>query len=316
MVIENTPYSIEVDWVPAHELLISLQAYVSRTEHKTLELGLGWVRQVRERLRPDTAAELAERHALAGFDLLALLVRQCSGDRTPEAFLERLAAMPVGELYERLAPHAVDYLKDMPADLAAWRDRSVRLLTAWNDQYFRTVDLAILAGLAADAEAKRALAGRVSAQEVVEQATKGVHFLPEGGLETVVLIPQYHYRPWNLFSDFKRLRLTHYPVDAIPVAPGEPPPGILRLASALSDESRLRILYALAERPRSFTELVGLTKLSKGTVHHHMVALRAAGLVLVDSPKHHAATYSLRPKAIDELGERLHAYLHIEGARS
>ena len=82
----------------------------------------------------------------------------------------------------------------------------------------------------------------------------------------------------------------------------------------MSDESRLRILRFLAREPRTFTTLVELTGLSKSTVNHHMMTLRAAGLVRVietgDPGKgHHRATYELRPHALDDLSARLRAYL-------
>jgi len=82
--------------------------------------------------------------------------------------------------------------------------------------------------------------------------------------------------------------------------------------SALSDESRLRILRFLASGSRDFTEIVRFSGLAKSTVHHHLVILRAAGLVrvLVRHSGDSAETYELRPYAIDTLGEQLRAFLH------
>jgi DNA-binding transcriptional ArsR family regulator len=82
----------------------------------------------------------------------------------------------------------------------------------------------------------------------------------------------------------------------------------------------LTILRLLAEGPHSFTEVVRATGLSKSTVNHHMVMLRAAGLVRVQdtaSGTHQGhpykpVTYVLRPDAIDDLADRLHEYLREE----
>jgi DNA-binding transcriptional ArsR family regulator len=150
-------------------------------------------------------------------------------------------------------------------------------------------------------------------EALVETATCGVHFMPRSGPELVLLVPQYHYRPWNLYDSYRGMRLFEYPAEALPAVPGEPPPGLLRLTGALSDESRLRILHFLAAGPRSFSDVVQVMGLAKSTVHHHMVVLRAAGLVRVyDSGEKAATSYSLRPGAVDQLRDMLHAYLPQE----
>jgi len=113
--------------------------------------------------------------------------------------------------------------------------------------------------------------------------------------------------PANLI-DFQQV-LLEYPADVLPPAAGEPPTGLLRLTRALSDPSRLRILRLLVDDRRSFSELVTMTGLAKSTVHHHMVALRAAGLVQVYDVGGKTVTYRLRPNAADDLGNRLRSYL-------
>jgi DNA-binding transcriptional ArsR family regulator len=308
--VEQAVYRVEVDWALAYEVLVSLKAYVNRREHKTLELGAGWARGVRRQLRPELAAELASADALADVHVPDLLVWQCPGNRDVAGYLRWLGVLAVGELYERVAPYGLEGRASLPRDLSAVRDRYVRLLEAWDEQYFRLVDPAILRGLAADAAAKRALVGAMAPDALVEAATCGVHFVPQPGPELVLLVPQYHFRPWNVFQDCRGLRVIQYPADALPAVPGEPPPGLLRLTRALSDESRLRILRFLATGPRSFTDVVQFMGLAKSTVHHHMVVLRAAGLVRVhDTGEKVTSSYSLRPGAVDRLRDMLHAYL-------
>ncbi len=305
-------YRVEVGWAPAFELLVSLKAYVSRSEHQTLELGAGWVREVRGRLTPELTAELAAPRVLRAmnlFDLFDLLAWQCPGEPDPESFLEWVRALSLGDLYERVAPFVLRSHFTVPDDLEGTRQWYLRLLAAWNEQYFAQVDPAVLAGLRSDAAAKTALIAGMAADDLVEMASNGVQIAPESVPEVVVLIPQYHYRPWNLFSYYRNLVLLEYPADALPPAVGEPPTGLLRLTRALSDPSRLRILRLLVDDRRSFTELVAMTGLAKSTVHHHMVALRAAGLVRVYDVGGKTATYQLRPDAADDLGNRLRSYL-------
>lgn len=145
--------------------------------------------------------------------------------------------------------------------------------------------------------------------ELVETATNGIEYRPEPQPETVVLIPQYHFRPWNLFAKCGSLRFIHYPVEAVPIAPDEPPRGLVRLARALSDENRLRILRLLAGSPLTFTDIVRATGLSKSTVHHHMVILRAASLVRVETGGERGGLCRLRSDAVDMLHDSLGSYL-------
>jgi DNA-binding transcriptional ArsR family regulator len=313
MQVEQSTYRVEVDWAPAYELLVSLKAYVSRPEQKILELGAGWARGVRQQLQPELAADLAAADALTDVHVPDLLVRQCPGDRDVAGYLHWLGALPLGELYERLAPYALEGRAPLPRDLDAVRDRYVRVLEAWDEQYFQLVDPAVLRGLAADAASRQALMGTTAPEALVEAATCGVHFMPQQGPELVLLVPQFHYRPWSVFQDYRGMRVIQYPADALPAIPGEPPPGLLRLTRALSDESRLRILRFLATGPRTFTDVVQFMDLAKSTVHHHMVVLRAAGLVRVHDTGEKATTsYSLRPGAVDQLSDMLRAYLPQE----
>lgn len=63
-------------------------------------------------------------------------------------------------------------------------------------------------------------------------------------------------------------------------------------------------------RERSFTDVVRKTGLAKSTVHHHLVALRASGLVRVHHDAANAVGYSLRAGALDDLDARLTSFLY------
>ncbi len=98
-------------------------------------------------------------------------------------------------------------LPRLPRDLGTLHSHIGPLLAAWDDQYFRHLDPAILAGLAADATAKRSSLGTATPEAVVEAATSGVYLEPVPDLDRVLLIPQYHYRPWNHTFAYHRARL-------------------------------------------------------------------------------------------------------------
>ncbi len=307
-------YRVDVDWAPMYELLMSLQAFANKPDRKILEAGEAWVKATREQLTPDLVADLAGLAAADQHDTLSwldLLVRQCPGERDVDGFLRWLLALSPGELYERMAPFSGDGHAALPRDASVMRDEAAHLIARWHKGYFQHIDAAILEGLRAAAIATQARVDVMTPLDVVEHATNGVRYLPEPPPDVVVLIPQYHYRPWNVFNRYRGMHVIGYPVDVLPPAPGAPPPPLLRLTRALSDESRLRILRFLASGSRDFTEIVRFSGLAKSTVHHHLVILRAAGLVrvLVRQSGGSAETYELRPHAIDTLEEHLRAFL-------
>lgn len=74
---------------------------------------------------------------------------------------------------------------------------------------------------------------------------------------------------------------------------------IAPVLKALSDENRLTILLAVADRASSVTELTATTGLSQTLVSHHLKALRENGLVAV-TPVGRSNVYSLCCDAVAE----------------
>jgi DNA-binding transcriptional ArsR family regulator len=299
-------YQIVVDWAPTYELSVSLATLFSKTP-KTLDVGADWVKSMRER-GGATFAALADLPKDQG-QWIDILIWRCLAERDAESFLRWLAETPVGSLYELLAPFADEAARPLPSNLRALRDTFVVALSAWNDLYFRDIDPAILRGLAAEAERLRQDVAQSAPEDVVERATGGVRFDAPPGIDHVVLIPQYHYRPINLYARVRGHYLLLYPVDVLPPAPGQPPQRLMRLTRALDDESRLRILRLLSGGAHTFTSLVAQTGLAKSTVHHHMIVLRAAGLVLVHDTGSGADSYELRRSSLTDLATQLEVFL-------
>lgn len=74
---------------------------------------------------------------------------------------------------------------------------------------------------------------------------------------------------------------------------------IAPVLKALSDENRLTILLAVADRESSVTELVAATGLGQTLVSHHLKTLRDNGLVAL-TPVGRSNVYSLCCEAIAE----------------
>lgn len=306
----QTTYGVEVRWTPVQELVVSMEAYLAGADRRIMDLGEAWVRRVSRQITSELAHRMT-REAMLPIELASLMSLQVDAPDNLDAFLAWIAGMSVGDMYERYAALNFGLTMELPNNLDGVRTEALELLRGWNDQYFQSIDPAILEGLAAEADRLARRAEVDTPVDVVEEAT-GAVFVPSEPVDSVLLIPQYHYRPWNLYGLFGRMQLYRYPADVVPPAPGEPPIGLMRVTRALGDESRLRILRHLAGGTRSFTELVQLMGLSKSTVHHHLVILRAAGLVRLEHHNDKSRLYSLRPDAARSLNERLTAYLAVE----
>ncbi len=286
-------YRVEVAFSAAHELVVSFNSFLIRPRPMSMELDARWVESVGLQLPTLPKA----------FDpsMLLPLIHRCPD---PVRFLPWLADLSPDQFQQELQVISQDGSDFRPA-----LDPLVQALTAWNEHYFRKTDPALLEALAADAEAMRSLVPTTAPVDLIELATGGVEVAPAPGLDRVVLVPQYHFRPINLILHLPGWSFYAYPAEVARPEPGAPPLGLGRLTAALADTSRLRILRLLASRSLNFTEVQREMGLAKSTVHHHLVTLRVAGLIKVQELGEDGTRYTLRPAAIDLLSARLGAYL-------
>ena len=314
---EPAPLHVAVEWAPAYELLLSVQAFVHVKRHTLFELGPLWVRSIHEQLPAESAAQFARKsvvHQLkdAG-DVLLQLVHGCPERSDVAGFLSWFGELTAGAAYEVLAPIVREPGPHLPRDFNAWRNAILDLLGVWNGAYFRQLDPAILHGLDEQASLLRARIPKSEPGELIESATNGLMVEASADLHTVILVPQYHNRPYNTDVGIQDGLIILYPCDAAVVQPEDAPPArLMRLTHALSDESRLRMLRFLARAPSSsLTDVARFAGLSQPTVHHHLTQLRAAGLVRVHFGASGPNRYSLRPHALEQLAEQLGAYLEV-----
>jgi DNA-binding transcriptional ArsR family regulator len=300
---------LTVEWAPAYELLLSVTAFAARKLHPNLELGQGWVRELRQRLPSDFEAPNFGKHDCDCLPLLLVHLNPALGDAA--SFIDWLSALSPGAMYDALCEH-LPHDTSMPRDFHPWRDRMLAGLRVWNERYFSTLDPAILDGLRSNAESLQARVGSVPPLELVEQATNGLWWEPEPELRHILLVPQYHQRPYNGETNLRDGVIVFYPADVLPAPLDSPPTGLLRLTRGLGDESRLRILRFLAHGPCTLTDVARFAGLSQPTVHHHLTQLRVAGLVRIHCSLSGPSRYSLRPHAVDDLAHQLGSYLEPE----
>lgn len=192
-------------------------------------------------------------------------------------------------------------------DAAAAKERLLEIMHGWYDEVFREQEPQILPILARDVEAKRALQATHSPEQLIEICT-GWEYVPEPGIRRVILIPTYLSRPFNGDAESGDTRIFFYPAaDASILADASAPPAhLLRLAKALGDERRLRILKKLSTGSYTLQELADEFGVAKSTLHHHLIQLRSVGLVRMRMSD---KRFSLRQDALDQLGDLLSGYL-------
>jgi DNA-binding transcriptional ArsR family regulator len=215
------------------------------------------------------------------------------------------------------APLWADALRALlPLDADETKRRLMEILVGWNEHVFRHHEGRLMPVLERDAATKRALARLTSTQRVIETATNGWDYVPEPGIERILLVPSVMLRPWVLTADHRELRIFCYPVpDEAFSEEGEPPARLVRQLRALADARRLRLLKRLAAGPAPLHELAREFAMPKTTVLHHLVLLRSAGLVrLHDSSERQYsphAGYHIRAEVIGEVYRGLLAYLDV-----
>ncbi|WP_312112779.1 ArsR/SmtB family transcription factor [Brevibacillus reuszeri] len=305
----NDNYSIKVEWSAAYECIISLYVYIYEKERKHLQLGAVWKEETTRMLPDSFAAELADERWEV-LHRLVLLVAQSPRKASVADFLEWLENVPPGEIYERLAP----WVETIPLNLGEIRDHSLSLLKRWNEHYFSKVEPSILESLEKSARETEKLAQSLSAIELIDQVTNGIWIEPTGELQEVVLIPQYHCAPTSVLDFHRGIATCLYPVrDAGRMQP-DPIAELLPMTQCLADEKRLQILRCLAAKPCTLGELQKQVSLAKSTVHHHVTALRRAGLIRAHyTGSSTVAFYSLREMFVDRLPVLLRAFLESEG---
>lgn len=337
-------YRIEFDARPAYDFILSLVT-IDGLDYDLLPEDRTWLERSRADLSPERQQDLNDLfgEAKGGFghgltimpvlhpemhtarDLVTLVAsmptRQLTRELAGDGF-----GVPVMELIERALDGDEAAFAELPAHLSdqecapvvdflraptTWIDKLRGLLADWLVA-FEPIEPRIAEIQHRDVDLRRADREALAPAELIERTTGGLRWLPEPGIQRVILAPSYFGRPYNNISSGSDFRLFAYPVheDALGRADElAPPEAVLRLYRALGDPSRLRILRLLTDRDLYLTEIAQQMELSKPTVKHHLAALRAAGLVTV-TDEGNMTYYSLRRARVAEAGPELLRFLH------
>ena len=341
--------TVEIEVAEAAEVLMSICAVADRGDHDTFDLGAEWLQAQLDSI-PDDLREEVLALRLGDMKVAAHLlgvVYETPKPRTFAAFMERLEATDPIELKLHLFGHYDTSSGHIPPDiveraahgdaaaidgvlesLAEWSDkhelyrgllqmggaevkeRIVNLLPRWYEHVFAPCEPEWHQAAERDAEAKRALAGRHSPEQLVELATRGYQYTPPGSIRTLVFFPSWFMRPWVILWEHKGAKIFCYPIAPAPEE-GAAPAEVARVYKALGDEGRLKLLRRLSDGPMKLSEAAAELGVAKSTAHHHLAILRQAGFVTIRDEDENV--YSLRTD-LPQTGDLLTAYLG--GSRS
>jgi DNA-binding transcriptional ArsR family regulator len=342
--------TLAVDSGSAYELVLGLRMLVDREDATSYAEGPGWFDHVRTVASP-TMLEEIERYSgghEVTFGYLLALLPDMPSPRDAASLVSVLEQIPPLELRQLLlggrlltyrggvAGHTIAAAAsgdaratdDLLGGCLDWQrapyehvlsldpDEAKRLLlracTSWHEAVLGPVEQATTRVLRRSARAAKSLAKRLPLEDLVDTLTRGVRYVPETGIDRVLIVPHVVSRPWAIFTEAGSTKIVCYGVAEEHVSGDKPPDPLVAAYKALGDETRLRILRRLSKGPATLQELTELTGLAKSTVHGHLLVLRTGGLVVTDLSK--KAGYALRRETLAQSTALLDSYL--EGAET
>lgn len=204
-------------------------------------------------------------------------------------------------------------LRNPPVD---YRDRLVAAIDRFEAEVFTDLQDEAMGAIERDVvHRRRQLDDGVPAAKVVLEATNGYELTEDDRtLQRVVLLPSFWFRPWLILGRLDEVEVLSTPVaDEFVALPSEaPPPTLVKLAKALGDEGRLRLLRRMSGGPITLADAMAELDVAKATAHHHLALLRQAGLVSLRE-EGRRTHYGLRGDPSDTAAEALAAYLKAPG---
>jgi DNA-binding transcriptional ArsR family regulator len=185
----------------------------------------------------------------------------------------------------------------------------VGILRDWYESVFRDQFAEIRPILDRETERLRGRSRELALDAFLKEASNGAEVVHARGVDEFVMFPTWVLRPANVIYEHGSSLLVGVavPPEHLSVDPEAPPDRLVRLASALGDERRLRILRRLTTGTHSLQQLAEHFGIPKTTLLHHLAILRSAGIIQVGPGA--GGKYSLGPATAPELHRLIDAYL-------
>ena len=332
----------------AFELAAELAAFTSGPARASLDSGKAWIRDVRS-LAGIELIKRVERYGLGVFAELATIALEAPPPRGVAELIAALEARPSDELRWRLlgadsplnqsmvaegaferavagdatarlsipaalgadraARLAIQRLLD--ADPAATKAEILAIVADWAERVFPRFAPDAIAAIERDAAAKERQLAAEPGEAVLATATSGVAFSPSPWVTGIVIVPTVALRPFIVPTELHQTAVFLYSVadEAFDMDPAAPPRRLVKVAAALGDELRLRILHVLRDEQLSASEIAERLDVDRTSLHHHLGILRSAGLLSIRDEGVRGWRYALRQDGLEGVGPALASYL-------
>lgn len=347
-----TPFpAVRIVTGEAFELVAELSAFTSGPARGSLDSGKLWVREVRALAGPELVKRV-EQFGLNVYAELATIALEAAEPRGVGELIAAIGAMGADAFRRRLLGVDSTMTRSMVSDGAIERaiggDAAARTEIRSTFGYDRAARLAIdrllepsavglleeVAGIvrawedrvyprfAPDAQeaVTREVALRTeqlegSGEELVKVATGGVAYQPPAWIRAIVLVPVVAIRPFVIPMELRdtALFLASVADEAFETDPAAPPRQLVKVAAALGDERRLRVLYVLRDGELSATEIAERLGVDRTSLHHHLGILRSAGLLAIRDDGVAGWRYALKAGGWGEISSTLDGYLRTPG---
>jgi DNA-binding transcriptional ArsR family regulator len=336
----------------AFELAAELAAFASGPARASLESGKPWIREVRTLAGPDLIRRV-EGWSFAVYAELASFALETGAPHAPGQLVERLRDLAPDTIRRRLvgaesAPNrsmvsdgAFDRALDGDATARAELVRELgltrsarqavgRLLTMppeairadvagiveeWASRVFPAFADQALGVVARDVATKTGRFAAGLARDVLRDALSGVEVTLDPWATEIVVVPTVALRPFLAPIEHGPtvIYLCSVADEAFDDDPAAPPRRLVKVAAAMGDPLRLRILRALAERELTASEIADLLGVERTSLHHHLGILRSAGLLAIRDDGMTGWRYARRADGVADATAALEAYLGPTG---
>jgi DNA-binding transcriptional ArsR family regulator len=196
------------------------------------------------------------------------------------------------------------------------RGELLHILRLWHERAFAPDEERLLPILEREAVAIRRQAVRLDGLGIIDHVTDGLRWAIDASLTDVLMAPSYAARPVVFYVEHRGTTLVLFPVSEESVLGDEfgPPGRLVKLAKALADEGRLKVLYALRDRELTGAEIAERLGVPRTSLWHHILILRSAGLVRATKGTGNQSTYALQEEVLPEVSELLEQFLAGEPA--
>ncbi|MFS0561422.1 helix-turn-helix domain-containing protein [Terribacillus sp. 179-K 1B1 HS] len=205
-------------------------------------------------------------------------------------------------------PFFPDYIAVIAkADSTSLKNHLISVMSKWFIEVIRPKEKHLQDILERDVSDKKHKLAAMDKLTFIRWVTNNTNFKPDDAIDTILLIPHFHYRPWTISADLPGTKVFYYPIHAGSIDPENrynPDTMLVRKYKALGDATRLNLLKRLTEGEQTLQQLAEQLPVAKSTLHHHLKMLKSAGLI--DSNKQ---AYYANKDSIASLDPELRAFL-------